>query len=63
MSERERTRLLFNLPNGDMLKKLAHESADRLCADIYEVKAAEKTDCTAGFWWCGRYGMHRWICP
>lgn len=42
------------------VKKLAYETADRLCADIYEVKAAEKTDGTAGFWWCGRYGMHRW---
>ena len=42
------------------VKKLAYETADRLCADIYEVKAVEKTDGTAGFWWCGRYGMHRW---
>lgn len=44
-------------------KKLAFEAADRLCADIYEVRSTEKTDGTAGFWWCGRYGMHRWDMP
>ena len=45
------------------VKKLAFEAADRLCADIYEVRSTEKTDGTAGFWWCGRYGMHRWDMP
>ncbi len=44
-------------------KKLAFEAADRLCADLYEVRSTEKTDGTAGFWWCGRYGMHRWDMP
>ena len=38
-------------------------SADRTGAAIYEIKARERTDGTLGFWWCGRYGMHRWDMP
>ena len=44
-------------------KKIALEEADRTGAEIYELKATERTDGTAGFWWCGRYGMHRWEMP
>lgn len=32
-------------------------------ADIYEVKSTERTEGTLGFWWCGRFGMHRWRMP
>ena len=32
-------------------------------ADIYEIKATERTEGTLGFWWCGRFGMHRWPMP
>ena len=32
-------------------------------ADIVEIKAKEKTENTSGFWWCGRYGMHKWDMP
>lgn len=32
-------------------------------ADLYEVKAAERTAGTLGFWWCGRFGMHQWAMP
>ncbi len=41
-------------------KKLAYEEANRTGAELYEIKAAERTEGTLGFWWCGRYGMHRW---
>lgn len=44
-------------------KKRALEAADRTGAEIYEVRAAERTSGTLGFWWCGRYGMHRWAMP
>ena len=40
-------------------KKTALEEADRTGAEVYEIRAAEKTDGTAGFWWCGRFGMLR----
>ena len=41
-------------------KKIAYEKANELGADIIEIKTKEKTDGTTGFWWCGRYGMHKW---
>ena len=41
------------------VKKKAYEEANRTGAVVYEIKATERTDGTAGFWWCGRYGMRR----
>lgn len=41
-------------------KKIAYEKADELGADILELKTKEKTEGTTGFWWCGRFGMHKW---
>lgn len=45
------------------VKTKALEEADRTGAELYEVKATEPTEGTKGFWWCGRYGMHRWDMP
>ena len=44
-------------------KKLAYEEANKIGADIYEIKTKEKTKGTLGFWWSGRYGMHKWNMP
>ncbi len=44
-------------------RKLAYEEADRTGAVLLEIKAKERVGGTAGFWWCGRYGMHRWPMP
>ena len=44
-------------------KKLALQEAERTGAAICELRAAERTEGTAGFWWCGRYAMHRWDMP
>ena len=44
-------------------KKLAMEAANATGADVYEVRSTELTAGTPGFWWCGRYGMHRWDMP
>lgn len=44
-------------------RKLAYEAADKARADIYEIKATEHTEGTLGFWWCGRFGMHRLDMP
>lgn len=41
------------------VKKIAYERANETGADIYEIKSTERTSGTLGFWWCGRYGMHR----
>lgn len=45
------------------VKKQAYEAANRAGAQVYEIKAAERTEGTLGFWWCGRFGMHRWAMP
>lgn len=39
------------------------KSKSRYGAAVYEIKSTEKTDGTLGFWWCGRFGMHRWDMP
>lgn len=44
-------------------KKVAYQEAEKQKADILELKAKEKTENTSGFWWCGRYGMHKWRMP
>lgn len=41
-------------------KKIAYQKANELGANIIEIKAKEKTSNTKGFWWCGRFAMHRW---
>lgn len=45
------------------VKKRACEAAEKSGAQLYEIRAKERTDGTAGFWWCGRFGMHRWDMP
>ena len=44
-------------------RRLAYERAERTGAAVYEIRATERTEGTLGFWWCGRYGMHRWDMP
>jgi hypothetical protein len=43
--------------------KAAFEEAERSGAQLYEIRATERTEGTLGFWWCGRFGMHRWEMP
>lgn len=57
------TKLVVYFSRMGYTKKRALEAADRTGAEIYEVRAAERTSGTLGFWWCGRYGMHRWAMP
>lgn len=44
-------------------KKLAYELAEQTGAELFEICSTERTEGTAGFWWCGRYAMHRWDMP
>lgn len=44
-------------------RKIAYEAANKIGADIYEIKAAERTEGILGFWWCGRNVMHSWDMP
>ena len=41
-------------------KRIAYVTANKIGADIVELTTKEKTDGTLGFWWCGRFGMHKW---
>ena len=44
-------------------KKLAYEIAQQQEAEIFEIKTTEKIKGNLGFWWCGRFGMHKWGMP
>ena len=41
-------------------RKIAYEEAARIGGDTEEIRSKERTEGTLGFWWCGRWGMHRW---
>lgn len=53
-------RLVVYFSRMGYVKKQAMEEANRMGAALYEVRSTERTEGTLGFWWCGRYGMHRW---
>ena len=56
-------RLVVYFSRMGYVKWQAFAEADRTGAALYEIKAAERTEGTLGFWWCGRYGLHRWPMP
>ena len=41
-------------------KKIAYIKADSEKAEIVELKTNVRTHGTLGFWWCGRFAMHKW---
>lgn len=57
------TRLVVYFSRMGYVRKQALERANRTGAQVCEIKAAERTEGTAGFWWCGRFAMHRWAMP
>ena len=57
------TRLVVFFSRMGYVKKQAYEAANQTGAEVYEIKAAERTEGTAGFWWCGRFAMHHWPMP
>lgn len=44
-------------------KTIAYKKAAQEHACITEIKTNERTQGTLGFWWCGRFGMHKWPMP
>lgn len=56
-------RLVVYFSRMGYTRQAAMEEADRTGAEIYELKTSEHTEGTLGFWWCGRFGMHRWEMP
>ncbi len=59
----DRSKLVVYFSRMGYVKKVAYERANETGAEIYEIKATERTEGTLGFWWCGRFGMHRWDMP
>ena len=59
----DHTRLVVYFSRMGYGKKLAYTEANRTGAALYEIQSTERTAGTLGFWWCGRYGMHRWEMP
>ena len=56
-------RLVVYFSRMGYVKRHALEEADRTGAVLCEIRSTERTAGTLGFWWCGRYGMHRWAMP
>ena len=56
-------RLVVFFSRMGYVRKIAYEEANRSGAMLYEIKSTERTEGTLGFWWCGRYGMHKWEMP
>ena len=56
-------RLVVFFSRMGYVRRQAYEAAERTGAAVYEIRAAERTEGTLGFWWCGRYGMHKWDMP
>lgn len=56
-------RLVVFFSRMGYVKNIAYREAARCGADIYEIKSTERTEGTLGFWWCGRFAMHRWPMP
>ncbi len=56
-------RLVVYFSRMGYVRKQAFEEAERTGAAVYEIRSTERTEGTPGFWWCGRYGMHRWPMP
>lgn len=57
------TGLVIYLSRMGYTKKIAYEEANKLGYDIYEIKSKENILGISGFWWAGRYGMHKWNMP
>ena len=58
-----KNRLVVYFSRMGYVRKAAYEEADRTGAEIFEVRSTERTEGTPGFWWCGRFGMHKWAMP
>lgn len=56
-------RLVVYFSRMGYVKKVAYEAAQRTGAQLCEIRSTERTEGTLGFWWCGRYAMHRWSMP
>ena len=59
----DKTKIVVFFSRQGGTKKLAYEIANEQSAEILEIKTTERIDGDLGFWWCGRFGMHKWGMP
>lgn len=57
-----RTLVVYFSRKGYVRRAAARLAAQR-GADLMELTTPERTRGILGFWWCGRFGMHRWGMP
>lgn len=57
---KDKTKIVVYFSRLGYTKKLAYEIANEKRAEIFEIKTTEKITGNLGFWWCGRFGMHKW---
>lgn len=60
---RDKSKLVVYFSRMGYVKKQAYDAAEESGAELYEIRSTEMTEGTLGFWWCGRFGMHRWKMP
>ena len=60
---RDPKRLVVCFSRMGYTKRVALEEANRTGACFCQLRARERTAGPLGFWWCGRFGMHRWAMP
>lgn len=53
------SRLVVYFSRMGYVRRAALEAANETGAQVYEIKTTERTAGTAGFWWCGRFGLKR----
>lgn len=56
----DETKLVIYFSRQGYTKKLAYQIANEKGASILKIKTTEKIKGNLGFWWCGRFGMHKW---
>lgn len=57
------TKLVIFFSRTGYTKKLAYTIANNQGSEVLEIKTTEKISGNLGFWWCGRFGMHKWGMP
>lgn len=57
---KESTTLVVYFSRKQYTKKIAYQKANQLGAAILEITTPERTAGDIGFWWCGRFALHRW---
>lgn len=60
---KDRTRAVVYFSRLGTTESIAYEEADMTGAVIIKLESTERTEGTLGFWWCGRFAMHRWPMP